>query len=91
MKFCLVAEGRADLYPRFGPTMEWDTAAGQAVLEGSGGSVREPQGGVMVYNRADLLNGYFIARSAAAAQTPPHKKSARNLACPAFRSPDWTI
>jgi 3'(2'), 5'-bisphosphate nucleotidase len=62
LKFCKVAEGSADLYPRFGPTMEWDTAAGQAVLEAAGGSVLEAKGrGPLRYNKEDLHNPSFIA------------------------------
>jgi 3'(2'), 5'-bisphosphate nucleotidase len=62
LKLCLVAEGKADLYPRFGPTMEWDTAAGQAILEISGGSVLEAtEKKPLRYNKADLLNPWFIA------------------------------
>jgi len=61
LKLCLVAEGRADIYPRTGPTMEWDTAAGQAVVECSGGRVyqydtEEPLG----YNKENLLNPWFV-------------------------------
>ncbi len=65
VKFCRIAEGRADLYPRFGPTCEWDTAAGQAVLEGAGGAVVEPHSGhALSYNRGEsLINGPFIACS----------------------------
>lgn len=62
LKFCLVAEGAADLYPRFGPTSEWDTAAGQAVLEAAGGHVTRLDGHRLRYNcRESLLNGDFIA------------------------------
>ena len=50
LKFCLVAEGSADLYPRFGPTSEWDTAAGQAVLESAGGGVTRLDGHRLRYN-----------------------------------------
>jgi len=62
LKLCLVAEGRADIYPRTGPTMEWDTAAGQAVVEFSGGRVyqyntNEP----LKYNKENLLNPWFVA------------------------------
>ncbi len=61
LKFCLVAEGRADLYPRTGPTMEWDTAAGQAVVEMAGGSVVEYEGEKpLQYNKEDLKNPWFI-------------------------------
>jgi len=63
LKFCRVAEGVADVYPRFGPTMEWDTAAGQAVAEAAGAEVVEAQSGrPLVYNKADLLNPWFIVR-----------------------------
>ncbi len=62
LKFCLLAEGKADLYPRFGPTSEWDTAAGQAVLEAAGGQVTRADGHPMRYNcRESVLNGNFIA------------------------------
>lgn len=60
LKFMAVAEGRAQLYPRFGPTMEWDTAAAQAVVEGAGGSVRTKDGQPLVYNKESLLNPYFV-------------------------------
>jgi 3'(2'), 5'-bisphosphate nucleotidase len=61
IKFCLVAEGTADLYYRGRPTMEWDTAAGQAIVEGAGGQVLmgdEP----MTYNRENLRNGSFMCK-----------------------------
>jgi 3'(2'), 5'-bisphosphate nucleotidase len=62
LKFCLVAEGSADLYPRFGPTSEWDTAAGQAVLESAGGRVTRVDGHRLTYNCRDtLINGDFLA------------------------------
>lgn len=60
LKFCLVAEGKADLYPRFGTTMEWDTAAAQLVLEEAGGIVITPKGELR-YNKEDLKNPSFIA------------------------------
>ena len=61
LKFCLVAEGRAHVYPRLGPTMEWDTAAGQAVVEQAGGKVLVHQTSLpLTYNREDLLNPWFI-------------------------------
>ena len=61
LKLCLVAEGTADVYPRFAPTMEWDTAAGQAIVEQSGGKVIEAKTGDRVrYNKESLLNPFFI-------------------------------
>jgi 3'(2'), 5'-bisphosphate nucleotidase len=62
LKLCIVAEGKADLYPRFGPTSEWDTAAAQAVLEAAGGWTVDLQGAPLRYNtKADILNPHFIA------------------------------
>lgn len=62
LKFCLVAQGKADLYPRFGPTSEWDTAAGQALLEAAGGQVTRLDGHRLRYNcRESILNGDFLA------------------------------
>jgi len=61
LKFCLLAEGRFDVYPRTGPTREWDTAAGQAVLEAAGGRVIDPEGQPLTYGKPDLLNGPFVA------------------------------
>ena len=62
LKFCLVAEGSADFYPRLGPTSEWDTAAAQAVLEVAGGAVTTLDGTPLRYNqRETLLNPHFIA------------------------------
>lgn len=61
LKFCLVAEGSADLYPRFGPTSEWDTAAAHAVVEAAGGAVVDAQGQPLRYNlKAELLNPHFF-------------------------------
>ncbi len=62
LKFCRIAEGGMDLYPRFGPTSEWDTAAGQTILEAAGGAVLDPRGRPLRYNQRDtLLNGDFLA------------------------------
>lgn len=61
LKFCLVAEGAADVYPRSGPTMEWDTAAAQCVLEIAGGSVTGSDGVRLRYNKPSLLNPGFVA------------------------------
>ncbi len=61
LKFCLVAEGTADIYPRLGPTMEWDTAAGQAVAENAGAAVLiHGTGKPLTYNRPELLNPWFV-------------------------------
>jgi 3'(2'), 5'-bisphosphate nucleotidase len=64
IKFCRIAEGAADIYPRHGPTMEWDTCAGHAVLEAAGGSVLTPDGQPYLYGKADegFRNGWFVAR-----------------------------
>jgi 3'(2'), 5'-bisphosphate nucleotidase len=62
LKFCLVAEGAADVYPRLGPTSEWDTAAAHAVLVAAGGAVCALDGRALEYNaRASLLNPFFVA------------------------------
>ena len=62
LKFCRIAEGAMDVYPRFGPTSEWDTAAGQCVLEAAGGLVIDPLGRPLRYNQRDtILNGDFLA------------------------------
>ncbi|MFZ5608334.1 MAG: 3'(2'),5'-bisphosphate nucleotidase CysQ [Pseudomonadota bacterium] len=61
LKFCLIAAGEADVYPRFGPTMEWDTAAGHAVLAAAGGQVLHPDGRPFHYAKPDFRNGPFIA------------------------------
>jgi len=62
LKFCRLAEGALDLYPRFGPTSEWDTAAGQAILQGAGGEVFDLAANPLRYNqRPSLINGDFIA------------------------------
>lgn len=61
LKLCLVAEGRADVYPRLGPTSEWDTAAGQCVLEQAGGVVLRLDGEPLSYNaREEVLNPHFV-------------------------------
>ncbi|HWF01607.1 MAG TPA: 3'(2'),5'-bisphosphate nucleotidase CysQ [Caulobacteraceae bacterium] len=64
IKLCRIAEGAADLYPRHGTTMEWDIAAGHAVLLAAGGAVTTPEGGAFVYGKADegFRNGWFVAR-----------------------------
>lgn len=70
LKFCLLANGEADLYPRFGRTMEWDTAAGDAVLRAAGGTTTLVDGGAFGYGKrdqaddVDFANPWFIARGA---------------------------
>jgi 3'(2'), 5'-bisphosphate nucleotidase len=66
IKLCRIAEGTADIYPRHGPTMEWDTAAGHAVLEAAGGSLTTHEGHPFVYGKAHegFRNGWFVARGA---------------------------
>ncbi|WP_142847389.1 3'(2'),5'-bisphosphate nucleotidase CysQ [Telmatospirillum sp. J64-1] len=61
LKFCLLAAGEADLYPRFGPTMEWDTAAGHAVLAAAGGTVVELGGAPLLYGKDGFRNPHFVA------------------------------
>ncbi len=61
LKFCLVAEGKADIYPRLGPTMEWDTAAGQAITENADAKVlRHDTNEQIIYNKENLLNPWFV-------------------------------
>jgi len=63
LKFCMLAQGDVDLYPRFGPTMEWDTAAGHAIVCAAGGVVLTPDGEPFLYAKADqgYRNGPFVA------------------------------
>jgi len=65
IKLCMIADGTADIYPRHGPTMEWDIAAAHAVLAAAGGSVTQPDGSPFLYGKADqgFRNGWFVARS----------------------------
>jgi 3'(2'), 5'-bisphosphate nucleotidase len=67
LKICLVADGTATLYPRFGPTMEWDVAAAHAVVAIAGGTVVDPDGNPLRYNKEDLHNPWFIV-----AGNPPY-------------------
>jgi len=60
LKFCLLAEGKADIYFRHNPTMEWDTAAGQAIVEAAGARVLDSQGTIFSYNKENLRNGSFL-------------------------------
>ncbi|MCF6093260.1 3'(2'),5'-bisphosphate nucleotidase CysQ [Microaerobacter geothermalis] len=70
LKFCAVAEGLADLYPRLGPTMEWDTAAGQAIVEAAGGCVVTLEGKRLSYNKESLKNGGFLVSKNSDVQAP---------------------
>ncbi len=66
LKMCLVAEGKADIYPRLGPTMEWDTAAGTIIAQEAGAAVYQYENNKsMIYNKEDLLNPYFIVTNKA--------------------------
>ncbi|KIN62764.1 3'(2'),5'-bisphosphate nucleotidase [Sulfitobacter noctilucicola] len=71
LKFCLIATGEADLYPRLGRTMEWDTAAGHAVLTGAGGKVvRFDDHSLLTYGKEDFANPFFIAHAPTVALKP---------------------
>jgi 3'(2'), 5'-bisphosphate nucleotidase len=61
LKFCLIAAGEADIYPRFGRTSEWDTAAGDAVLRAAGGRMETPEGATFKYGKAGFKNGPYVA------------------------------
>ncbi|MGC1251668.1 MAG: inositol monophosphatase family protein, partial [Xanthobacteraceae bacterium] len=61
IKFCRVAEGSADIYPRLAPTRDWDIAAGHAILKAAGGGVIAPEGSPLRYGTPDLLIPAFIA------------------------------
>ena len=63
LKFCMIAEGKAHIYPRFGPMMEWDTAAGHAVVEKAGGLVRTWSGKAVPYNTESLKHKGMIVSS----------------------------
>ena len=62
LRFLTIAEGKAHYYPRFAPTSEWDTAAGHAILEGSGGKVKKVDGSNLSYGKLNILNPNFIER-----------------------------
>lgn len=64
LKICLVAEGEADVYPRLGPTSEWDIAAAQSVLQGAGGRLTTARGEPLRYNKENVLNPWFVAAGA---------------------------
>lgn len=61
LKFCRIAEGHADVYPRLGPTCEWDTAAAHAVLVAAGGRVETLEGRPLTYGKVDVMNDWFVA------------------------------
>jgi 3'(2'), 5'-bisphosphate nucleotidase len=61
VKFCRLADGTADLYPRFAPTHDWDIAAGHAILTAAGGTVTAPDGAPLVYGTSELLIPAFVA------------------------------
>jgi 3'(2'), 5'-bisphosphate nucleotidase len=61
LKFCRIAEGTADLYPRLAPTRDWDIAAGHAIVQAAGGTVTDPDGSLLVYGTPDLLIPHFVA------------------------------
>ena len=61
LKFALIAEGQGDLYPRFGTTMEWDTAAGHAILNAAGGRITLPDGSPLRYGKNGFINPWFVA------------------------------
>lgn len=63
LKFCRIAEGAADVYPRFGPTCEWDTAAAQAIVEAAGGYVSKLDGVPLRYGKSEVLNPFFVVSS----------------------------
>lgn len=79
LKFCMVAAGRADLYPRMAPTCEWDTAAGDAVLRAAGGAVLDLEGGPLLYGKPDYFNPGFIAHGPATAIDLGALRRAREL------------
>ena len=62
LKFCYLAEGKADIYPRTGTTYEWDTAAGQVIINGSGGNIRTKTGKILNYGKKNFKNKEFIAK-----------------------------
>ena len=64
LKLCLVAESKADVYPRLGPTSEWDTAAAQCVVEVAGGHVTDMRGKPLTYNKPSILNPWFLVSGA---------------------------
>ncbi len=74
LKLCLVAEGAAHLYPRLGPTMEWDTAAAHAIVNCAGGTVTDLEGAPLSYNKENLLNPFFMVTGSPAFPWQDHIK-----------------
>jgi 3'(2'), 5'-bisphosphate nucleotidase len=72
LKFCLVADGTAHLYPRLGPTMEWDTASGHCIVEAAGGSVSTLAEGPLLYNKPQLTNPDFLVCAGSAIRWKPY-------------------
>jgi len=79
LKFCAIAEGDADVYPRLAPTMEWDTAAGDAVLRAAGGSVLDLAGAPFRYGKPGYRNGSFVAWGLPAGDPPPSALGPRTV------------
>ncbi len=71
IKFCRIAEGEADLYPRLGRTMEWDTAAGHAIVRFAGGTVTDLDGNELIYGKPGFENPHFIAKGPGVAKATP--------------------
>ena len=71
IKFCLIAGGEADLYPRLGRTMEWDTAAGHAIVRFAGGTVTDLDGNELIYGKPGFENPHFIAKGPGVAKATP--------------------
>lgn len=90
LKFCTIVRGQADLYPRLGPTCEWDTAAAHAVLEGAGGVVLDIHGQPLHYGKANVLNPWFVAAARAENARSALRLNAANLPLPqpAAKKPD---
>ena len=61
LKICLVAEGIGDIYPRLGLTSEWDTASADIIIREAGGKIIQPTGDLVIYNKENLLNPFFLA------------------------------
>lgn len=81
LKFCRIAEGAADIYPRLGPTSEWDTAAAQAIVEAAGGQVSTLDGIALRYGKPDLLNPYFVASNGPRNNLPGESPLTHNQIC----------